>query len=187
MRTLDQRTYVSQATYRSHMSTSSAHAVIVDNLVRITSDRELPRNKLAKKIQTSPSTLVPAFNADADRVPSVPTLERIAHALKVPMWVLLVPGVPANPGKIHGLEEVVDGYLSDRHAPADPVAALPSDEAEIVLAYRTLGAEGKAGLRMLLSEFTDRQVPVYDPPGGLLPSDSDEVDPAPDSSLTQPG
>lgn len=182
MRILDSRICRLQAAYDTQMSTSPSHTVIADNLKRLLAAEGIARKRLAIRMGTSPSSLTSMLNASSDRIPSVRSVERAASALKVAPWCLLVPDLPSSAVAVREFERAAVAVIhgAESYSP-DPAAGLPADEADLIMAYRSMSESARAGLRALLVEVKQVPVPAFLPPGGLTAAHEDDDEPRSES------
>lgn len=84
----------------------TAHQILVNNLFRLMEARQIENaNQLAKLCKMNQKTLNNLLSTDRGITPNLGTIQRLADALRVPPWALLVPDLPVREININGFPD----------------------------------------------------------------------------------
>lgn len=126
---------------------NEATLALADNVRRIMNHKEWTLVDLARLTGVSKSALgyLVTYRDSSDRHPTTKTIEGIAAAVGIPLWQLMVPGLPMELLGSNRLTKLIENY---RDAPAEgraQVERIAESEVKYAVAESALKRESKTG------------------------------------------
>jgi transcriptional regulator with XRE-family HTH domain len=92
-----------------HMDGTTRRA-LAHNVKRLRQRAGWNQTELAQRAGLA-QTLVSYLERPDGKSPTLATIVSIAHALRIPLWALLLPELPDDPAVAHRLDKLADTYL----------------------------------------------------------------------------
>lgn len=109
---LDTLQLVLHMPYNTNRSSQNASELLADNVIRIRKARNISQSDIGRLSNVSQRTVSKLEKKGEGGVANLDTVEALAEFFKTPLWLLLLDGMPVDPGEQKALDDAVKAILS---------------------------------------------------------------------------